>query len=400
MRLSRDTIPLLSLTCGFGVVFLARNALGYLSPFLVADLHLANRSIGVLAATYSLAWAVSGFVLTALARRPTERRFLIWLMFGLGIASLASSAAATFVALFVTRLLSGAMSGPIFPLMQSQAAPLGSDAHRGFRMGVVQGVGSTVLGAVFAPLMLIPIASRWGWRAAFLPIALLAIFSALLLRYALPSASRNRGAPEPAVSGRPAARISTHANILLCSLIGPVMLGWLIISLTFYPLYLVTVQGRSATEMGTLMSVTGVSSLVAMLLVPHLSDRFGRRRVMSAFALLGIVGPLSLLLPHQSLPLLAISLFVGSLAGGIFPLFLAVIPSETVPAEQLPTTIGLIQGISEIAGGVALPVAAGWAADRFGLQAPLLITLISTLLASLLALAIRETDRRASTQRA
>ena len=41
---SRDGVAILLLACSFGVVFLARNALGYLSPFIVADLNLQNRS--------------------------------------------------------------------------------------------------------------------------------------------------------------------------------------------------------------------------------------------------------------------------------------------------------------------------------------------------------------------
>jgi predicted MFS family arabinose efflux permease len=305
--------------------------------------------------------------------------------------------ASTFIALFLARLASGVVSGPVLPLMQSYAAPLGSDAHRGLRMGVVQGLGTTVLGGVLAPLMLVPIASRWGWRSAFLPVAALAIVSAVLLRRALPSTFAGRAESRGALE-RP--RIAfVHVNVLLCSLIGAAMIGWLIVSLTFYPLYFVSVQRRSAAEMSALMSLMGASSVIAGFLVPYLSDRFGRRRIMIAFALLGVVGPLGLLLPDASLPVLAVSVFVGSLAGGTFPLFMAVIPSETVAARQLPIAIGWIQGIGEIAGGVVLPVAAGWAADQFGLEAPLLITLLGTLLAGLFALALRETGDRGSTHR-
>jgi ACS family hexuronate transporter-like MFS transporter len=394
-RHRRESLTVLLLACGFGVVFLARNALGYLSPFLVADLDLQNRSIGLLASAYSLAWAVSGFAITAVTRGFTRRALLTVLLFALGVASLASSFATTFLALFLARLASGIVSGPVMPLMQSYAAQLGSNAHRGLRMGVVQGLGSTVFGGVLAPLILVPIALHWGWRIAFLPVAAMAVASAVLLLRALPSTVADRA--QRVIETKAAPKLPSsgfvHANILLCSLIGAAMVGWLVVSLTFYPLYLISVQNRSPAEMSALMSLMGVSSLIAAILVPHLSDRFGRRRVMIAFALLGVVGPLGVLVPHASLSLLAVSVFFGSFAGGTFPLFLAVIPAETVGARQLPTVIGLIQGISEIVGGVALPLVAGWAADRIGLQAPLLITLVGTLLAGLFALALRETDR-------
>jgi predicted MFS family arabinose efflux permease len=391
----RDNLTILLLACSFGVVFLARNALGYLGPFLVADLDLRNQSIGLLASAYSLAWGLSGLVITALTRGVTQRVLMISLLIALGIASVASSLATTFIALCMARLVSGLVSGPVLPLAQSFAAPLGSDAHRGLRMGIVQGLGSSLLGSVLAPLILIPIALHWGWRNAFLPIAALAIMSAILLLRALPSTDASqaqRAARDPHFFRS----VLAHPNIVLCSLIGTAIIGWLIVSLTFYPLYLIEVRHRSPIEMSLLMSLMGIGGLLAALVVPHLSDRFGRRRTLVVSALLGVIGPLGLLLPYDSLPILAVSVFIGSAAGGTIPLFMAVIPSETVSARQLPTYIGLIQGVGEIVGGVALPAAAGWAADRSGLDAPLWITLISALVASLVALALTETNQRSS----
>jgi ACS family hexuronate transporter-like MFS transporter len=370
----RDSVTVLLLAFSFGVVFLARNALGYLSPFVVADLNLANQSIGLLTSAYSLAWAVSGFAITAFTPRLTQRALL------------------TGLALILARLASGLVSGPALPLVQSYAAPLGSSARRGLRMGIVQGGGATLFGGVLAPVILIPIALHWGWRAAFLPVAAMAIVSALLLLRALPSfaAQSEQGTPENIDGQRrwprmPSRVVLANRNILLCSFIGTAMIGWLIVSLTFFPLYFVTVQHRSPAEMSTLMSLMGVGSLIAAFLVPHLADRFGRRRIMIVAALFGILGPLGMLLPHGSLPLLTTCVVLGSLAGGTFPLFMAVIPSETVSARELPAVIGFVQAISEIAGGVVLPIVAGWAADRFGLAAPLVITLVCALGAALFA---------------
>lgn len=70
------------------------------------------------------------------------------------------------------------------------------------------------------------------------------------------------------------------------------MVGRLILNLTFYPVYLVEVRHHSPVEMSTLMSVMGIGSLVAALLVPHLSGLFGRRRIMITFAFIGALSPL------------------------------------------------------------------------------------------------------------
>jgi predicted MFS family arabinose efflux permease len=389
----RNGLTVLLLACSFGMVFLARNALGYLSPFLVEDLHLQNQSIGLLASAYSLAWALSGFAITTLARGLTQRALLTGLLFSLGIASIASSMAATFLALLLARLASGFVSGPALPLVQSYAAPLGSSEHRGLRMGIVQGLGSSLIGTALAPVILVPIAVHWGWRGAFLPIAALAVVCAMLLLHVLPTQAPSDAVDsESHIATSPARHAFAHLNIILCSLIGAAMIGWLMVSLTFYPLYLIKVRHHSPAEMSALMSLMGIGGLMGAFLVPYLSDRFGRRRIMILFALIGVVSPLGILLPDHSLPILAPSALLGSLAGGTIPLFMAVIPSDTVSARRLPATIGLIQGVSELAGGVALPVAAGWAADKFGLHAPLLITLAAALLAALFALSLKETS--------
>jgi cyanate permease len=56
---------------------------------------------------------------------------------------------------------------------------------------------------------------------------------------------------------------------------------------------------------------------------------------------------------------------------GLFSIFLAVVPAETVDPRRLATTVGMVLGVAELAGGVAGPALAGVMADIFGLQAPL-----------------------------
>jgi hypothetical protein len=46
-------------------------------------------------------------------------------------------------------------------------------------------------------------------------------------------------------------------------------------------------------------------------------------------------------------------------AGGCLLLFLAVIPSESVRASQIATSVGIVQAACEIAGGVVAPALLG-----------------------------------------
>ncbi len=51
-------------------------------------------------------------------------------------------------------------------------------------------------------------------------------------------------------------------------------------------------------------------------------------------------------------------------------------------------------GIGEVLGGVGAPAGAGWAADQYGLAAPMLIQAGCALVGALLALGLKETAPR------
>lgn len=386
---------LILLGCGFGAVFLTRNSLGYLNPFMAADLALDPQRLGLLAAAFSLAWALSGFAITALTLRVPQRVLLVALLLALGLSSIAASFVPTFIALFIARLAGGLCSGPLPPILQSYAARIGSDAHRGLDMGVVQGIGGGLFGTVLAPLILVPAAQRWNWREAFLVVAVATIVAALLLARFLSRTSANaeNRATKPSATG--ITRIAfAHAagrrDLALCCLISVAMIGWLFLSLTFYPTYLIDVRQRSDAEMTTLMSVMGAGGLATVFLVPWLSDRFGPRWIMVSCCLLGASSPAALLAPHDSFVLLIAGMFAASFAGGTFPLFIGAIPSRAVTPEKLPLAIGLIQGIGEVGGGTLAPALAGWAAVHFNPAAPVQMVLGSALLAALLSIALSQ----------
>lgn len=67
-------LAVMSLT--FGLVFVDRMAILYLSPFIVKDLGLNNTQIGMLASGLALTWAVSGYVSTAWAEAKNKKKLV------------------------------------------------------------------------------------------------------------------------------------------------------------------------------------------------------------------------------------------------------------------------------------------------------------------------------------
>jgi MFS family permease len=74
-----------------------------------------------------------------------------------------------------------------------------------------------------------------------------------------------------------------------------------------------------------------------------------------------------------------------------FLMLMGTVPSETIPARYVATSLGMVVGLGEVLGGVGAPAIAGRAADRYGLQAPTIIMAVCALVGPMLALFLRET---------
>lgn len=393
LRYENRLIVILTLT--FGVVFFDRNAMAYLAPFVAPDLGLTNTQIGMLASALSLTWAVSAFGIGALSDATGRRKsILIAAIVVFSLSSVLSGLAGSFLVLLASRMLMGLSEGGILPISQSLLAVESSAARRGLNMGVMQTLGAALLGSFAAPLVLVALAESYHWRVAFYVAAVPGLICAALVALYVREPGRREAVPAHAAA--PAGRrhfreLFGYRNIWLCSLISCFMVAWMVLGWTFLPLFYVNARGIASSDMSVLMSVLGVSAAVCGFLVPGLSDRLGRKPVMIAFTLIGVVVPIAALYWTGPLWALGALVFVGWSAAGTFAVFMATIPAETVPERYVATALGLVVGIGEIVGGVLSPTAAGRAADRFGLEAPLFIMIACALAATLLALFLRET---------
>jgi ACS family hexuronate transporter-like MFS transporter len=386
-------IGLLSLN--FGILFFDRNALNFLMPFVQPDLGLTNTQIGLIASVFSLTWAIAGLVIGSVSDRTGMRKpILVVVTFGFALCSVFSGLVATFAALFLTRLLMGVLEGGVLPISQSLTVIEVAPARRGLAMGFMQNFGSNLLGSTAASIILIAVATRFGWRNAFYLAAIPAVASALLIWHFVREPPR-----EASVPGAPAARLSlrqalAQRNVFICVLISILMVSTLVICFAFMPLFLIQVRKLDPGAMGWLIGTLGVSAGVAGFVVPGISDWVGRKPAMALAPLFGVVAPLGALYFQGSIWGLAVLFFVGWTAIGTFPLFMATIPSEAIDSRHTATVLGLIMGVGEGVGGVLSPTLAGAAADHFGLQAPLWIMTVLPILAGLLALGLKETAPR------
>lgn len=381
---------LLLLSVTFGLVFVDRFALIYLTPLISKDLGLNNTQIGFLVSALGLSWALSGYFTTAWAEN-TNRKKMVFIasVILFSVASISSGLATTFGLLLASRLLMGVFEGPTLPLIQSFIAKESSGNRLGLNMGILQSFGSTLFGFILAPIVLVALAETYGWRTTFFLAGIPGlIMAALCWRFIKPrtAASVEKTGDESLSFGQ----LLQYHNIRVGLILACLLMTWLNSCMTFMPTYFTSVQGFANDQMSGVMGLAGVASFVAGILVTALSDRFGRKPIISLFVLIGVFFPVSILFLGGS-PLQLPAMFITYFMFGTFPIVLAAIPSETVPKHSVGKAIGLLVAAGEIVGGVIMPSVDGILADKFGLTAPFYVSLVAAVLALLLSFMLTET---------
>jgi len=394
MKYESRLIWLLGIT--FGFLFFDRNAVNYLMPFIAADLKFSNQQVGLVASALSFTWAISAF-LGGLYSDHSGRRKIVLLVttVAFSLCSFLSGIAGSFLALFLVRMLMGLAEGPFMPVAQSLVSRESSLERRGHNMGVLQNFGSNILGSFAAPLILVAIATTYTWRMSFFIAGIPGlVMTVLIYRYVRePPAERHHraAASNGKGTGPKLGEMLRHRNMWICMLMSIVMVAWMVIGWAFLPLFYVKVRQLPPHTMSLLMSVLGLSAAFFSFVVPRLSDRYGRRPVVVVFNLIGLLVPLAALHFNGSPYALAALIFVGWSASGTFPLFMSTIPSESIPAGYVATSVGMVVGLGEILGGVSGPALAGRAADLYGLRAPMVIQGGCAIVGMALAMFLRET---------
>ena len=390
------------LSLNFGFVLFDRNATGFLLPFIQPELGLSNTQAGFLSSALSLTWALAAFGIGVIADRTgSSKRLLVGTTIAFSLCSFASGLAASYTMLLLTRMVMGVAEGGIMPVSQSLIDSDVDERYRGLAMGVAQGLVSSLLGSFVAPVLLAPFAEAHGWRHAFFlagaPGLLMAIVVAFVVRDRAPSVARVH-APVERSSFRDMLatfrEVLRERNVMLCAILSTLLVSYLVVCWNFMPLFLTNVRGYNASTMGWLMGTLGISATLATFLIPGASDRIGRRGVMIVLPLVAVVLPLAAIYYTGPVWILGGAFAIGWLVTGVFPLFMATVPAESVDKRHIAAALGVCMGAGELIGGVVSTSVAGYAADLVGLQAPLWIMSGLALVAGFVALGIRETAPR------
>lgn len=379
------------LSIHFGVVFFDRNAFGNLTPFIVEDMQLSNSQVGYIGGAFAFAWALSGLAMGSISDRFGHRKaILIVSTLVFSLSSVLSGMAPTFIMMLGARMLMGLAEGGIMPITQTLIAAEVAPERRGMAQGITQNLGANVIANWLGPIVIVWMANKYGWREAFYLVALPGFVMALVIALLVRDPKELDNRPKP--TWPQARRLLADPNILVCALMATLLVAYYVVFAYFMPNFLVQVKGFDPGAMSKIVASMGFGAIAVALFVPGLSDRIGRKPVAVAGGLIGMIMPLGALFIEGSSPWPFYAAFaVGAVVTGVFPLVMATIPSEIVPAGLTATALSIIMGSSEIIGGVLAPPIAGNVADRHGLDAAVWIIVGLSLAVSVCALLLRET---------
>ncbi len=291
-----------------------------LLPSLSQDLSVSLVAAGQLVTAFTLSYAFSSPILTALTGSIGRRHLLIGSVVAFGAANVLAAFAANYWMLMAARILLAFAAGLYVPNANALAGLVVEPHHRGRALAIVT-AGTSIAVALGVPISAV-IGHSFGWRMTFIIVAGLTALAMLGLLIGL---DRNVGAGLPVASLRERFAVVSHKHVLLSLL---VTLLWATGAYAVYT-YLAAVLaivGVEGAKVGVVLFVWGVSAAVGVTFGGALNDRFGSKRViLSSLALLAtafltISASLHLLSPAAArIPVVAAIVIWGLAAWSFFP---------------------------------------------------------------------------------
>ena len=360
------------LTLAFGFEFLDRLAMAFMLPIIQPELGITNEQIGILGFINTGAYSASAIIFGIIMDRIGGRKqWLLFWMFTTFLSTAACVWVKSYEQLVIVRALVGITEGPLLGLFGAMLIHC-NPRNFGRNFGITNaGVG--LIAVTFGPIMVTQVVKHFSWQTTYLLVSLptLVIFFFILfwvkeIKVDPDMVVRHKKMLQEA--GGFSAMFKSR-NVVVCTFFAVCMFGGYWTLMLFAPLYLVKVANMSVQQMGWISSVMGVLYITHCILVPKLSDVYGRKVVLIITAICCTIGPLFMaIMPGSILSVTGYVLFGGAIPAMV-PLVAGVVPMESVVENLRTSANGFISGVGEFFGGSCMPVVVGRVADSSGLQA-------------------------------
>lgn len=247
-----------------------------LGPDFASELGITLNHIGLVAACYTGAAAVSGFLCSTFIERLDRRQALAFSMAGLILSTLACALATGFYSMVMARIAAGLFGGPAMALTMAIIADVVPISRRGRAMGLV--MSSFAVSSIAGIPLSLELSRLGGWRHPFFAVAGLGVLVASFTMFKLPSMREH-------LSLQKNFQHSKHSPEVRENFLRPtVCYGLLMSFLTMASMFVIIPNISSYLQanldypresIGMLYFQGGITSLILMRLVGKMTDKRG-----------------------------------------------------------------------------------------------------------------------------
>jgi MFS transporter, ACS family, hexuronate transporter len=338
--------------------YVDRQVLAVLSPTILAATGLNAQRYGEIVSFFSVAYMVANPLWGAVLDYVGLRLGMIAAVAIWSIASAAHAGMSGFWGFAVCRACLGFGEGATFPGGFRTSMDSLPPARQARGMAIAYSGGS--LGAIFAPVVVVPVAAAFGWRAAFFVTGLLGALWILLWL----GVSRSPFLPAPAKKPERLASLNPFER-RFWALVASYSLGAVAISPVFYlsPLYLNRVMALSQDDLGKVLWIPPLGWEIGYFVWGWIFDRFAAdqdRPVFMFFLLAALMVPFGFTgLVSSTAGVLALFFWVMFVTGGFQMLGLRT-GARAYPGARTASVAGVASGAWAAESAVILPITGRW----------------------------------------
>jgi ACS family glucarate transporter-like MFS transporter len=364
----------------FAITYIDRVCLSVAGPRMQEDLNIDPVRWGWVTAMFTLAYCLFEIPTGAMGDRTGPRRVLTRIVLWWSAFTTLTGAVSNYYLLLIIRFCFGAGEAGAFPNAAIVVSRWYPATQRASMAGVV--LMASQIGGGAAPLLVVPIQMRYGWRASFYVFGVVgALWAAIWYVWFRDSPGEKAGGPRDGVETHDSAASESHhgfpwRHAMRSETVLALMLTAFcyVYVYTFYQTWLHTflVRGRGFSESSLLISalpylVAACANLAggaaSDALVRRMGVKWGRRSI-------GVAGLGSACLftlaamatEHQLLTILLLSLVYGAITfqqSGVFGVCL------DIGRKHAGSMVGLMN-TSAALGGMVSSIAYGYIVEAFG----------------------------------
>lgn len=362
--------PVYLMTLGIFVMVCSELLVSGLMPQMSRDLDATIPQIGYLVTAFALAMALGGPPLTLSVQRLRTNHALLVLFVIFFIGNALAATSTTYGTMLAGRLITGAAAGAFFGVAMSATAQITAPELRGRATSLaLQGLMlGTALGLPLSTL----IGDRFGWRAAFIAIAVLTVVITVATMIALPPLT-----PDSTGGLRAELRVFQRPKLWFIMATSTLIIGATFAAFSYFAPILTQVAGFSESIVPLLLLGYGAATVIGNIIVGRLAQSHTISVIVTGL-LLNVVFLVGFAL-LAGIPTVAIVAMVGIGLVGI-----TLNPAMITRVQRAGNTGSLVQTMhsSFITLGVVVGSwIGGMGINAYGLRAPLWVGAILAVLA-------------------